>query len=400
MLSPEAPYPLNGGGAYRTASLLHYFARLAPVDLIFISNTGRPALLPEGLVRSQTVIPLPPHRRDALARFSRNAVRAARGAPPLIDRLSGLGPAIREAIPDRHYDMGVIEHFWCAPYAREMFRVCSRAILNLHNVESVLHERCASAGGVLERAAHARFARASRKLEARLLPEFSAVLATSETDASLVRGITPRANIFVYPNALPWTPVPNTPQNDARPQNAVVFSGNFEYHPNIDAAGYLIREIWPAVRQARPDVKLRLVGRGEEHIRHLVRHDSVETTGPVEDALAEIAAAAVVIAPLRAGSGTRIKILEAWAAARPLVATTLAAEGLAARHGENCLIADNAVDLSTFVLNLLASSEERLRIGLRGRCTFEHLYNWGVVWKELDISLQVPRSEELDRYTE
>jgi polysaccharide biosynthesis protein PslH len=387
MLSPEAPYPLHGGGAYRTASLLHYFARLAPVDLIFISNTGQPALLPAGLVRTQSAIPLPPHRRDALARFSRNAVRALRGSPPLIDRLSGVGPAIRGAIPDRHYDIGVIEHFWCAPYAPEMFRACSRVILNLHNVESVLHERCASRGRVLERAAHARFARASRELEARLLPEFSAVLATSETDASYARAIAPRANIFVYPNALPWTPAP-TPKNDAPPQNVIAFSGNFEYHPNIDAAAFLMREIWPAIHGARPDVKLRFIGRGEEHIHHLVRHnDSVETTGPVEDALAEIASAAVVIAPVRAGSGTRIKILEAWAAARPLVATTLAAEGLEAQHGENCLIADNAVDFSTFVLNLLESSEERRRIGVRARRTFEHLYNWEVVWKDLDAAL-------------
>jgi glycosyltransferase involved in cell wall biosynthesis len=389
MLSPEAPYPLHGGGAYRTASLLHYLARLAPVDLIFLSNTGQPALLPEGLVRSQIVIPLPHHRRDALARFSRNAARAIRGVPPLIDRLSGLGPAIRKAIPDQHYDIGVIEHFWCAPYAPEMFRVCARTILNLHNVESVLHERCAAVGGVLERAAHGRFARASREMEATLLPEFTAVLATSEADASQVRSIAPRANTLVYPNALPWTPVPNL-----EPQNAIVFSGNFEYHPNVDAVRFLIREIWPAIRQERPDVKLRLVGRGEEHIRHLLaRHnDSVETTGPVENGLAEIGSAAVVLAPLRAGSGTRIKILEAWAAARPLVATTLAAEGLAAQHGENCLIADNAVKFSTFVLDLLDKPEERRRIGVRARRTFEHLYNWEVVWKALDTALQVPRS--------
>jgi glycosyltransferase involved in cell wall biosynthesis len=112
----------------------------------------------------------------------------------------------------------------------------------------------------------------------------------------------------------------------------------------------------------------------------------------VENGLAEIGSAAVVLAPLRAGSGTRIKILEAWAAARPLVATTLAAEGLAAQHGENCLIADNAVKFSTFVLDLLDKPEERRRIGVRARRTFEHLYNWEVVWKALDTALQVPRS--------
>ena len=395
-MSPEAPYPLNGGGAYRTASLLHYFARIAPVDLIFISNPGQPALLPENLVRSQKVIPLPHHRRDPLARYARNALRAARGTPPLIDRLSGLGPAIREAIAGREYDIGVVEHFWCAPYVSEMFRACSRTILNLHNVESILHQRCAGAAGPLVRAAHARFGRASRALERQLLPKFSLVLAASEEDAARVHAIVPRTSTLVYPNALPWTDVPNVTR-----RNEIVFSGNFEYHPNVDAVRFLMRDIWPAIHQARPDVRLRLVGRGAEHISHLVRHDSsVETTGRVEDALAEIAAAKVVIAPLRAGSGTRIKILEAWAAARPVVATPLAAEGLAAEHGQNCLIAENPVNFSTCVTNLLDSEGEMHRIGMRGRGTFEYQYNWEVVWKNLGAALQVRDSEVLKRYTE
>jgi len=396
MLSPEAPYPLNGGGAYRTASLLHYFARIAPVDLIFISNKGEPALLPGNLVRSQKVIPLPHHRRDPLARYVRNALRAARGTPPLIDRLSGLAPAIQEAIAGQHYDIGVVEHFWCAPYVSEMFRACSRTILNLHNVESILHQRCARGTGPLVRAAHARFGRASRALERQLLPKFSLVLAASEEDAAQVHTIAPRTATAVYPNALPWTDVPNV-----TPRKEIVFSGNFEYHPNIDAVGFLMREIWPAIRQARPDIRLRLVGRGDEHIRHLVRHEpSVEMTGRVEDALAEIAAAKVVIAPLRAGSGTRIKILEAWAAARPVVATALAAEGLAAEHGQNCLIAENPVSFATCVTNLLDSEEEIRRIGMRGRRTFEYQYNWEVVWKNLGTALQVHDSEVLKRYTE
>src|SRR5579862_1246356 len=113
MLSPEPPYPLEGGGAYRIASLLHYFTRFANVDLIHISDTGEPALLPPGLVRTQNVIPLPHHSRSPAARFLRNAGRAARGVPPLIDRVSGLDMALERAIGGRKYDACIVEHFWC-----------------------------------------------------------------------------------------------------------------------------------------------------------------------------------------------------------------------------------------------------------------------------------------------
>jgi hypothetical protein len=79
ILSPEPPYPLNSGGAFRTASLLNYFARFAQVDLILISQSGDPAMIPAGLVRSQQVIPLQHHNRSLVARFFRNAGRAIRG---------------------------------------------------------------------------------------------------------------------------------------------------------------------------------------------------------------------------------------------------------------------------------------------------------------------------------
>jgi hypothetical protein len=189
LLTPEPPYPLDGGGAFRTASLLHYFARFAQVDLILISLNGQPAPLPPGLVRTQRVIPLPYHNPGVVARYVRNASRAMRGVPPLIDRLAGLSKPIERAIGSLHYDLGIVEHFWCAPYVAQLERSCTETVLDLHNVESVLHERCAMLDNGLIRAGHRRFAAASRKLESALLPRFSTVLATSEEDARLVRGI-------------------------------------------------------------------------------------------------------------------------------------------------------------------------------------------------------------------
>jgi len=398
MLSPEPPYPLQGGGAYRIASLLHYFAGNAEVDLILISDSGEPANLPPGLVQSQQVIPLRAHSKTTLSRYMRNARRAIRGVPPLIERLSGLEKHIEQAIAGKHYDLGIVEHFWCAPYIRIMQKACTKTVLDLHNVESVLHERCAAVSGGLVKLGHDRFAAASRRLEAELLPAFSLVLATSENDAGEIRKIAPRSRVEVYPNSLPWVEMP---QQMTEP--ILAFSGNFEYHPNIDAVEFLIRDIWPRVHASHPELKLRLIGRGDKAIRHLLppghANSGVETTGAVPDARAEIARACVVVAPLRAGSGTRVKILEAWASGRPVIATPLAAEGLKTQNGENIVLAADGPAFVAAIDLFFASPGDRQRIGAAGRRTFEDNYSWEAAWMKLDLNPQLMRNSGLKRYT-
>jgi glycosyltransferase involved in cell wall biosynthesis len=390
MLAPEAPYPLHGGGAYRTASLLHYFAGFADVDLILISESGRPALLPPGLVRKQTVIGLPAHGKGMLERYLRNARRAVAGVPPLVDRLSGLGAAIRQAIGADRYEIGIVEHSWCAPYIDQMASVCKLTVLDLHNVESVLHQRCAAASRGLIAVGHRRFAKLSQKLESRLFPEYSMILATSPKDAALANRIAPSARVAVYPNAIPWV---ERPQIAVQP--LIAFSGNFEYHPNIDAVRFLLDEIWPEIRRRHPEFRLRLIGRNSQ----LFHAPGVETTGPVDDALSEIAAATVVIAPLRVGSGTRIKILEAWAMGRPVVATPLAMEGLRFDDGRDVLLATTAKQLADMVDRLLSDRECSERIARAGRLRFESEYTWEVAWRALAINPQLALFNELNRYT-
>lgn len=384
MLSPESPYPLNGGGAYRTASLLHYFARFADIDLILISDSGAAAELPAGLVRSQQAIALPRHSRHVAARYWRNARRALRGTPPLVDRLAGLGDRIAAAIGERHYDVAIVEHFWCAPYAELLARAAHRVVLDLHNIESMLHERCAAVTSGLVRRGHRRFAAAGRRMEAEWFPRYSAILTASEADAAAVRGLAPESRVIVYPNALPELKIPE-PAELPR----VVLSGNFEYHPNIDAVEFLMSEIWPAVQERHPQLELWLVGKGDRFIRHLLPSGrNIHVTGAVEDALGEIARAQLVIAPLRAGSGTRIKILEAWAMGKAVVATPMAAEGLEARDGANLALAGDAAAFVAAMERLLAAPGERRRLGEAGRRTFETLYSWQAAWRRLDAGLR------------
>jgi glycosyltransferase involved in cell wall biosynthesis len=341
------------------------------------------------------MIPLPRHSRSLAARYVRNASRAVRGVPPLVDRLAGLEKSLERALGGKRYDLGIVEHLWCAPYASQLSACCAKTVLDLHNIESVLHQRCAQVSGGLAGAGHRRFAAVARKLERDLLPHYSAVLVTSEDDARIAREIAPGVRVAVYPNALPWVETPRIPEAPR-----IVFSANFEYHPNIDAVRFLAQEIWPVVSRRHPDLTLRLVGRGDRYISHLLARDSrIETTGAVSDALTEIAQARVVVAPLRAGSGTRVKIIEAWAAERAVVATPLAAEGLESQEGENIALATDGNTFASAIDRILGDSTLKHRLSVGGRRSFEAKYCWEAAWARLDLDLQLMYGHALNGYT-
>jgi len=384
MLAPEVPYPLAGGGALRTASLLHYLARKYTVDLIVFRQPGAPdpaQALPANLVDRLMVIDLPANRRSLAAKALRNAVRMARAVPPLVDRFSGFAQEVANAVEGRRYAVGVIEHSWCAPYRVQLEKVCEKTVLNLHNIESVLHERCAQAEGPAAGWAHRVFREASLNLEREWLPRFSCVLTTSRQDAEIAKEISPQSRISIYPNAIPRTPLPARAE-----ENAIVFSGNMEYHPNRSAVRYFRHEIWPLLRDRWPDLRWRLVGKNATAVYPFIQGDSrIEVRGEVEDAVTELALSQVAVVPLLAGSGTRLKILEAWAAGTPVVSTTIGAEGLPARDGEDLLLADGPSQFAEAVSRLLACKELRSRIGLSGRLLMEKEFTWEIAWQNLDI---------------
>jgi glycosyltransferase involved in cell wall biosynthesis len=383
-LAPETPYPIAGGGALRSASLLEYLFRHYEVDVIVFRQPGAPdpaALFPAGRARRITVLDLPANRRSLAARAVRNAGRVARRVPPLVDRFAGFSAAVAGAVQGRRYQLGVIEHSWCAPYLEQIAPSCARTVLDLHNVESVLHARCAAADGGAAAMAHRVFEQASRKLEETWLPRFSEVLATSPQDAALVRDISPQATVTVYPNSLPPVPRPA-----AAGEEAVVFSGNMEYHPNTSAVAFFRREVWPRLRDRWPNLVWRLVGRNPGAVARFTGGDPrIQVVGPVEDAVTELARSRVAVVPLLAGSGTRLKILEAWAAALPVVSTTLGGEGLPIRDQETALVADGGEAFAAAVTRLLTCTELRSKLGEAGRLLLEKEFTWETAWKKLDF---------------
>jgi polysaccharide biosynthesis protein PslH len=385
-LAAEAPYPTLGGGPIRATSVLEYLAQRFSVHGIFFREPGAPdpaAAIPPGRLDRADVIDLPFHSKGPLARVLRNARRLARNRPPLIDRFSGFETQMERCLLGQRYEAAFIEHFWCAPYVEQVRPAAKRVILDVYNIESAWHSSMASAESGALAWAHQRFARAALESERHWLPRFDRILTTSCNDAKLVQAIAPDAQVTVYPNALPLVVPP--PRSD-RPE--IVFSGNLEYAPNIQAVRFFHRNVWPALRSRWPGLKWKILSKNPGAVRDLPARDPhIEITGFVENSVAVIAQSQVAIVPLLAGSGTRIKILEAWAAGTPVVSTTLGAEGLEYRDREHLVLADDAESFTAAISELLALPVNRERMGAAGRRLYEERYTWQTAWKALAAAL-------------
>ncbi len=380
-VTPEAPYPIVGGGALRAASLLEYLARDYAVDVLVFRAPGARVDFPSGRIDRLLTIDLPHHSKHQAARLLRNGERLLRRSPPLMDRFAGFGSQVAELLADRPaYDLGVVEHFWCAPYWDQIGRRCRRTILDLHNIESAWHLGCSQAAEWPRSLAYGVFHRAALELERQWLPRYSLLLATSASDAARIRVIAPQSRVAIYPNAIPLIDAPRREEQDS-----IVFSGTLEYEPNRAAVRYFSSQIWPELRRKWPALKWRLVGRDPEAVRDYIRAcPRIECTGAVDDAIAHLASAKVAVVPLLSGSGTRLKIIEAWAAGTPVVSTSLGAEGLPAVDGENILLADGSENFIGAVSRLLESAARRDRIGKAGRAQYEREFTWMAAWLALD----------------
>lgn len=367
----------------RTASLAEYLGRRYDLDVIVFRQPGDPdpaSLFPPGLARQVKAIDLPYHSRTTAARLGRNARRLVRGIPPLNDRFAGFGTEISALTADRHYSTIVVEHFWCAPYAEQLGDRCARLILDLHNIESRLYQSLADVESGFPRLVFRRFESAARRLERVWLARYSLVLTASAEDSHRLCSIDPAAKTLVYPNALPSKDQPAPAVEDT-----IVFSGNLEYPPNGGAVRFFGDRVWPLILAARSDIRWRLVGKNPRALAGLLDgRPAIEIVGPVDDAIAAIAESKIAVVPVFSGSGTRIKILEAWAAGVPVVSTTLGAEGLGAIDGKHLLLADSPQEFARAVMSLLSDDSLHARVRQAARTLYEQRFTWTAVWKRLE----------------
>lgn len=375
VVSPYLPYPPTWGAAMRVYQLVRHLALGADVTLLcYVGSDDR--VRPELAAVCEQVLTVPRapfegwRRRGAQAR-SLLLGRSFHGEQLVGDELQ---TALDQALTAGRHDVVQLEG---SPLSRLRVPPGVPVVLDEHNVESEVLDRMAHGERTrLRRAYNRAEARAYRRLEDDAWSSVAACLATSERDAATVRQRVANVPVQVVPNGVdPEYFAPATAPVRAE-RYSLVFTGLLSYRPNLDGVRWFVDEVLPLVRRRRPGAVLRVVGAGTPDELAQAAGPGVEVVGRAPDLRPYLAGAACVVAPIRMGGGTRLKVLEALSMARPLVSTTVGCEGIDVRDGTHLRVADDPQRFADAVCDVLDQPAEAGRMGEAGRRLVSAEYSW------------------------
>lgn len=210
-------------------------------------------------------------------------------------------------------------------------------------------------------------------------------------DHHIVVGLGDKAELVKVCGQIPISVVPNgvdwgyfSGRNDVFDRATIAFVGVMSYPPNIDAVRYFVRKVLPLIRRHIPDVVFTVAGKNPARgVRALTRIPGVRVTGYVEDIRSIYEKAAIVVCPIRYGTGVKNKILEAMSMGKAIVATSQAVENISVADGENIVIADDPLDMAERIVCLLKDPQCIIRMGCRARSHVVSVYSWASAAKRL-----------------
>jgi glycosyltransferase involved in cell wall biosynthesis len=299
-----------------------------------------------------------------------------RGRSPLLEsyRFKEVQAELDKLFSERQYHIAV---FHSALMAAE-YRIppSTRLVLDEHNIEYELLYRSYQRGGSFIRRWYNWWeSHQVKRAELRRCSQSHGVLVTSEREASILKSSLPNTPVYVVPNGVDLEHF-RDPHDLRKLDQHIVFTGSMDFYPNIDAVHHFARECWPLIRSEAPRATWTIVGRNPPYsVLKLQNIPGITVTGAVPDVRPYLGAAYVAIAPLRIGSGTRLKILEAFAMNKAVVSTSLGCEGLAVTAGKHLIVADQPKAFARHVLNLLQDPERRVALAKAGRDVAQG-YSW------------------------
>lgn len=382
-LSPTVPYPLTDGGRIRVYNLLKQIAEKNDVSLLALetqpSDSDSIGHLQElgikaHLVPNSTSLPRVSLSTLLGAFWNRQPITVARY------NVAAYRQKLRALLSEETYDIVHYEMFHTAQFHTE---TNLPGVLSLQNVDSAIWSRLQSeTKNLFYKCVYWTQQLAFQRYERVLSPKFDAVTCTSEIDASVFQRYCEDCAVEIVPNGVDVTHY--TPNTESEASAHLIYIGSMDWFPNEDAVSFFTEEVLPFVQTNVPEVRFTIVGGNPSaRVQKLAEREGVVVTGRVPEIKPYFAEATVFVVPLRIGSGTRLKILEALAMGKAVVSTTIGAEGLALRDGEEIFIADEPKRFADAVLRLLTDTALRQKMGLSGRARVEQDYDWCNIGKKL-----------------
>lgn len=388
------PYPPRGGNLQRSHHLLRLAAERNEVHLVALTQR---ALLPtseqmeeatEALrpwVASMTVHSIPADR-SRLAWYGLVG-RAFLNSRPY-EELWLRQPALARALNSLERRVGPVDLIHADTIGMWQYlphRKGLAVVLNHHNIESQLTaRRAARERSRLRRLYFSHDAAKLRRLEARICPTASINLVVSALDAARLLALAPGSDVAVVDNGVD-TDYFRATHTEPEVPGRLLFVASMAWYPNAAAATYLVREVWPAIKARDPDSRLVLVGPDPpaDVVRAAAIDSKLTVTGFVNDVRPYFEQAEIYLCPIRDGGGTRLKVLDALAMQRPIVATALAVEGLDLTPEVHYLRAESPNEFAEQVLRLRSDPGLRRRLAEAGRCVVEATYAWPRIGERL-----------------
>jgi glycosyltransferase involved in cell wall biosynthesis len=400
-LTPELPYAPGGpGGATRQFQILRRLAELGHDCLVVAPVTVRQERAVE-LLRATGVdlraVDRPPSR-------VREVLRASASRPSLVPALvrkpwlawqvdvfwTALAPIVERALMEGPWDVLHVEHDWAADWGPRVPLDAPR-VLTLQNLSWEYYEALARNASQLGRTLLTVEARRFRRFDHNEIGAYDLLATLSNADRVGVQqlsdvrcevvpvGVDTKALTLGEPDANPAEPV-------------LLFAGHLRWAPNREGLLWLLREVWPKVRDRSAVARLVIVGSDPPTEALSLADARVEFTGYVDDIRPYFERASVILVPILSGSGVRLKLIDGLATGRPVIATPLGAVGFDVLNGEHLLIADSAHAFADAASRLLCDGELRARIGAAGRRLAQERYDWDVIGDRFAVMLESLRA--------
>ncbi|MBT3278979.1 MAG: glycosyltransferase [Phycisphaerales bacterium] len=276
-------------------------------------------------------------------------------------------------------DVMVLVNPGALQYAPEA-RACKRVIADLGD-DPILEERRKLFGDLRPGAflRRLKFCWGFDRDARRYCRDVDTVVMVSETDRVSFARRHRKVSVETVPGGVDVNYFSQTPVAAPEAQPTIYFPGNFAHPPNRDAAELLATKIAPVLRKSVPDLRVVLLGANSPESWEKIKSEHLIVTGFVDDMRDWMAASHAVILPMRIGTGVKNKLLEAWAARRPVIATTLSTQGIAAEAGENLLVADGAEAMADAVQKILQNSILASKLADNGYETVMRDHSWEAV---------------------